>query len=268
MVSLVRSEDRKPSKRVFPLLQNLDLDSVTFAQIQSVGDPITIEDMNEQEMYDLVLVNLARLVCSGEWSGLLSAGGGGGSGYGVLAPLTPVGAYDGWDVAHLAPWGICETSIGGTAAAGYPSGYPFVSPKSGDLASIEVYVSSASASSTLKVAIYAQDEDTHMPSTMLGFVELDTSSTGSVTQTSFSSTVTLVSGTQYWAIQARGSSAYGTMHGILEEGRAGFGITGSPSETTCQANFAGDWNAADPVDGVGTLNQYVSGNSMRFILKW
>jgi len=78
MVSLVRSEDRKPSRRVFPLLQNLDLDSVTFAQIQGVGDPITIEDMNEQEMYDLVLVNLARLVCSGEWTGLLSAGGGSG----------------------------------------------------------------------------------------------------------------------------------------------------------------------------------------------
>jgi len=70
----MRSEDRKPSRRVFPLLQNLDLDSVTFAQVQGVGDPITIEDMNEQEMIDLIIVNLARLVCAGEWSGLLSAG--------------------------------------------------------------------------------------------------------------------------------------------------------------------------------------------------
>jgi len=76
MVCLVRSEDRKPSKRVFPLLQNLDLDSVTFAQVQGVGDPITIEDMNEQEMIDLIIVNLARLVCAGEWNGLLTAGGG------------------------------------------------------------------------------------------------------------------------------------------------------------------------------------------------
>ena len=72
----MRSEDRKPSKRVFPLLQNLDLDSVTFAQVQGVGDPITIEDMNEQEMIDLIIVNLARLVCAGEWNGLLTAGGG------------------------------------------------------------------------------------------------------------------------------------------------------------------------------------------------
>ena len=57
----MRAEDRKPSKRVFPLLQNLDLDSVTFSQVQSVGEPISIEDMNEQEMVDLIIVNLARL---------------------------------------------------------------------------------------------------------------------------------------------------------------------------------------------------------------
>jgi len=66
----MRAEDRKPSKRVFPLLQNLDLDTVTFAQVQSVGEPISIEDMNEQELQDLVLVNLARLCVSGEWTGL------------------------------------------------------------------------------------------------------------------------------------------------------------------------------------------------------
>ena len=72
----MRAEDRKPSKRVFPLLQNLDLDNVTFAQVQGTGNPISIEDMNEQEMIDLVIVNLARLCVAGEWDGLLDAGGG------------------------------------------------------------------------------------------------------------------------------------------------------------------------------------------------
>lgn len=72
----MRAEDRKPSKRVFPLLQNLDLDSVTFSQVQGTGNPISIEDMNEQEMIDLVIVNLARLCVAGEWDGLLDAGGG------------------------------------------------------------------------------------------------------------------------------------------------------------------------------------------------
>jgi len=72
----MRAEDRKPSKRVFPLLQNLDLDSVTFAQISSTGESITIQDMNEQEMLDLIIVNLARLCVESEWTGLLEAGGG------------------------------------------------------------------------------------------------------------------------------------------------------------------------------------------------
>ncbi len=72
----MKAEDRRPSKRVFPLLQNLDLDSVTFSQVQGTGNPISIEDMNEQEMIDLIIVNLARLCVSGEWTGLLEAGGG------------------------------------------------------------------------------------------------------------------------------------------------------------------------------------------------
>jgi len=72
----MRPEDRKPAKRVFPLLQNLDLDSVTFANVQGTGNPISVEDMNEQELQDLVLVNFARMCVAGEWTGLLEAGGG------------------------------------------------------------------------------------------------------------------------------------------------------------------------------------------------
>ena len=66
----------KKSPRVYTNLQNLDLDSVTFANIQSTGNPIAVEELNEDEMRRLVLVNLARLVCAGEWQGLLDAGGG------------------------------------------------------------------------------------------------------------------------------------------------------------------------------------------------
>ena len=72
----MRTEDRKPSKRVFPLLQNTDLENVSFATLQSTGQPISIEDMNEQEMVDLIIVNLARLCVKAEWDGLLEAGGG------------------------------------------------------------------------------------------------------------------------------------------------------------------------------------------------
>ena len=66
----------KKSPRVYTLLQNTDLDNVTFASVQAVGNPIAIEEANEDEMRRLVLVNLCRLVTSGEWTGLLESGGG------------------------------------------------------------------------------------------------------------------------------------------------------------------------------------------------
>jgi len=258
----------KRSPRVYTNLQNIDLDSVTFANVQATGNPIAIEEMNEDEMRRLVLVNLARLVCAGEWTGLLDAGGGGGSGYGVLAPLTETGTYDGFEICSLAPWGVSDSGTSAIAAAGYPKGYPFVSPKTGDLTSMEVYVSTAAASSTVKIAIYSQDEDTHLPSTMLGFVEIDTTSVGTINQTSFSDTISLVEGTQYWAVQARGTAGYAYMWGIGETGRAGIGLANDPTSLTCAATFAADWAADDPVDTVGTLSQYVSGNNVRCILKW
>jgi len=257
----------KKSPRVYTNLQNLDLDNVTFANIQSTGNPIAVEEMNEDEMRRLVLVNLARLVTAGEWTGLLEAGGGG-SGYGILAPITEVGAYDGFEISTMAPWGVTDTGNSGLAASSYPQGYPFISPKSGALSAIEIYVGTAAASSTLKVAIYSQDEDTHMPSTMLGYVEFDTTSTGAVEQSSFSSTVTLVEGTQYWAVQARGETAYATMYGTTEDARGGLGPSNAITNMNNQASFVGNWVTGDPADDVGTLNQYVSGATMRFVLKW
>jgi len=61
----------KKSKRVYTLLQNTDLSTVTFADVQGVGNTISIEEMSEDELRRLVLVNLARLCVAGEWNGLL-----------------------------------------------------------------------------------------------------------------------------------------------------------------------------------------------------
>jgi len=61
----------KKSKRVYTLLQNIDLENVTFANIQGVGNTISIEEMSEDELRRLVLINLARLCVKGEWDGLL-----------------------------------------------------------------------------------------------------------------------------------------------------------------------------------------------------
>jgi len=69
----------KHSDRIYRILQNTDLENLAFATLQSTGQPISIEDMSEDELRRLVLVNLARLSVKGEWDGLLTAGSGGGS---------------------------------------------------------------------------------------------------------------------------------------------------------------------------------------------
>jgi len=74
-------DDPYPSKRVFKLLKNLDLENVSFSNVQSAGNPMHIEKLNRQELFDLVLVNFARLCVDGEWEGLLTGGGGGGTQY-------------------------------------------------------------------------------------------------------------------------------------------------------------------------------------------
>ena len=59
------------SPRVYTLLQNTDLENVTYANIASLGNPITAEELNEDELRRLVLVNLARLSVKSEWNGLI-----------------------------------------------------------------------------------------------------------------------------------------------------------------------------------------------------
>jgi len=210
MVSLVRSEDRRPSKRVFPLLQNLDLDSVTFANIQSVGDPITIQDMNEQEMYDLVLVNLARLVCSGEWSGLLSAGGGEFNAEMPGVSLQALGVASRHPVGSYAPYGQGDLAT----FIWYNNDnyqktlyYPFIAPVTGTVSEFGIQITAAAAAScNLLIGIYSDDGDgAPLTLQMSGEIDVQNSGTGSIYQTSISADVStsLTRGTQYWVAMNR-----------------------------------------------------------------
>ncbi|HIA00433.1 MAG TPA: tail fiber domain-containing protein, partial [Myxococcales bacterium] len=61
----------------------------------------------EQEMIDLIIVNLARLVCAGEWNGLLSAGGGAET----LGELTDVSL----DIADFEDSLLIQTNSNGAA---------------------------------------------------------------------------------------------------------------------------------------------------------
>jgi len=146
----------KKSPRVYTNLQNLDLDTVTFANIQSTGNPIAVEELNEDELRRLVLVNLARLVVAGEWTGLLEAGGGG-SDAPVFAPFSP--SEDTGDNSFLATCPIATAyGSGFTLTSQYytPSHYPFYS---GDYTEVEEYAifftgTAGDAGSTGSLAIY------------------------------------------------------------------------------------------------------------------
>jgi len=59
------------SPRVYKLLKTTDLDSLTDDDLISIGNPISIEELNREELRRLVLVQFARLSVKQEWNGLL-----------------------------------------------------------------------------------------------------------------------------------------------------------------------------------------------------
>jgi len=209
----MRAEDRKPSKRVFPLLQNLDLDSVTFSQVQSVGEPISIEDMNEQEMVDLIIVNLARLCCAGEWTGLLEAGGS----PTLNAQLTEQNAlyegfgtvYDIVTVTQQIPYGYSAVTTR-TLSIDDPVFYPFVAPNTGTVSAVSIEVTTVATGTNCLVGIY-DDDGTGCPNDLLGYATITLDATGYIRQTSLSDTVTTTVGTQYWIAYVRDASGSGAV---------------------------------------------------------
>ena len=186
----------KKSPRVYTLLQNTDLENVTFDTVQAVGNPIAIEEKNEDAMRRLVLVNLCRLVTSGEWTGLLESGGTP-TMNGVLSPASEVsGSYDINRIDCTPPWGL-TTGNNGTVSRNEPQWAPFVSPESGDVASISIDINSvASSAVNLEIALYSDDDG--LPNAKLTEAVFDAEVDGLTTQTSLTGTATLVKGTQYW----------------------------------------------------------------------
>lgn len=190
--------DAERSKRVYTLLQNLDLDTVTQANLATVGDPMSIEKLNEDELRRLVLVNLARLSVKGEWNGLLTAAGGGGielPGAEVADPTN----YKYWNVSATPPYGIAQVT---TAAKMDQKGvfFPFIASQSGAITGIRMRVSTAHTGGNFYAGVYSADEDTALPKTLQGYATFSTTSTGTITalSASFSSSITTTRGTLYW----------------------------------------------------------------------
>ncbi len=185
----------KKSPRVYTNLQNLDLDSVTFTNVQDTGNTIAVEEMNEDEMRRLVLVNLARLVCAGEWTGLLESGGGAYKQTPVLSDAN----YDTYDISCAAPWGVISKDTDGVDDE--PCFYPFI-----------VGVTSAAGSTnTLQLGLYNADSDTGVPTTLIASCAIDLESTGSIRQTSFTGTPAVTRDNLYWMGYCRSQAVAATI---------------------------------------------------------
>jgi len=224
----MRAEDRKPSKRVFPLLQNLDLDSVTFSQVQSVGEPISIEDMNEQEMVDLIIVNLARLCVESEWDGLLEAGGGGAVGE-MLSVGPPSASY---------VYDLTGQSQGSQAAnVAFPEDtmylIPFTLPVDSSANDLRFSIATGTFDGTFYLSIYSRVEATNLPSSRIGTTSASISSTGDKT-VAFGAGPSLGANGMYYAAvsweRTSGSCSYGG--GYFEYGRSGLPILASSAIST------------------------------------
>jgi hypothetical protein len=61
------------SPRVYKLLKGMTLETLAGDddEMAGVGNPISIEELNEDELRRLILVQFARLSVKSEWNGLL-----------------------------------------------------------------------------------------------------------------------------------------------------------------------------------------------------
>jgi len=200
----------KKSPRVYTNLQNLDLDSVTFANIQATGNPIAVEEMNEDEMRRLVLVNLARLVTAGEWTGLLTAGGGGQT-MATYDAAYPQSAISGMGYNSMANPVLSSTPTMQSTTVIY--GRPFYASTTGDFDAAQLYVNSAGTSCSVEVKIYSAT-DAGAPNAVLCAATIDLNSTGT-RDGDFSGTTDSVAGTLYWVTWLFTLSARATINGCF-----------------------------------------------------
>ncbi len=202
--------EAKPDKRIYELLKNVDLENLTFDDLQAVGQTIFAEQGAEDELRRLVLVNLARLSTVGEWTGLTSAGGGSAAIEALPNTTTATSPDNDWFILHqdplfgtVIPQSTTTVSLSGLDNTKY---YPFYVGRSGTVSELAVYRNTADTlGCDLEVGIYESTDG--LPSNLLGKATLDMSGTGVVVQTSFSATITLTEGALYYYGAVRNQSS-------------------------------------------------------------
>jgi hypothetical protein len=115
-------------------------------------------------------------------------------------------SYRRFVVSRLAPYGQYGTGTTTTGVVNSPHCRPFISPVSGDVTEIGINVTTADATATTKLMIGIYSDSNGAPDSLLTTAVMNTTSTGSSFQTSFTGTATLVAGTQYWYMWVRNNT--------------------------------------------------------------
>ena len=193
------------------------------------------------------------------------AGGGGGNDFnGVLNPAGTYFAAYGVNIGGMAPYGGCDQTTGtlGFAQVRY---WPFISPNTGDLASMTVKVTGASADGVTQVAVYADDGG--KPGDLVGYAEFDTTSAASITQSTLSDTIALVKGTQYWYAETHTTSNLPTMTRMENGGAAAIGINAdSFTDEASGLRAMGIQTLQDPADMTDVIPATL--DRLGVIFKW
>ena len=167
-------------------------------------------------------------------AGWAAESGGGGGGSGFIQPPTASGAiatnYNKYPIFSSAPYGAGD--INGVSTTAYntnPCMRPFVLGEGGTWGGAALWVDTASTSNSLLISLYESDSD-GMPAAFIGYCDVPTTSTGSVTQTTTldsggsSASFTLTKDTQYWCSFVMANSGDGaTLRSVNVDGLAGLG---------------------------------------------
>ena len=220
--------DATRSDRIYPLLQNLDLENLAFATLQGTGETLNIEEMNEDELRRLVLVNLARLTVKGEWDGLLTAGA---STVGNMLAVAPPSASFDYDLSGQSQ-GSQASNVTFTEDTLYMM--PFSVPAQISASDIKFGIPSGTFNGLFHVAIYACDSSTNLPTVLAGASASATISSTGDKSISFGSGITLAANTLYYAAiswnRTSGSCTYAG--GYYEYGRSGLPISAASAIST------------------------------------
>lgn len=192
----------------------------------------------------------------------------GGAGSGFKQPAIATGAFltsnNKYPCFTSAPYGTSQI-IDSDTSADYdtnPCMRPFVLAEGGTWGGVAINVVSASSGNALLVSLYNSDSD-GMPTSFVGYCEVDTTSTGNITQTTTldsggsSATITLAKDTQYWcSFVAKSSSDTCTLMSVAADALSGFGGANMQNEYTLLRNtfVSNDIETNNPPRNTQTLS--------------